>query len=362
MAQQNIVFIVGAGASVGAGVPVMARFIEVMYDLFGSKDDHSGEYSTVFAAMSELRKVYANSFVDLNNLESVLSAFDMAQHVQSLGSFSKVDVAELYYKFVSMIVKTIELRTIFERSATNRLISEGSYLELVGQVIDGWEDKNRHADFITFNYDIALDSALIHTRRYRKAQQNLPNYGFGEQSDLPMLMKLHGSINWSASDDRIEPYSFLPDDFIRSGQRNSLTYRTTREGNSYVKRVSFSTRTDMSSILIVPPSYSKMYVNADLRSVWINAARSISRADVIVFIGYSVPLSDLMFRYLFSVATIDNDLIRRIIVLNPDKELHDTYKQFLGVNTSSRVDYIVDYFNDDGVNRMLKCIDLAFKT
>ena len=63
------VFILGAGASQRAGVPMMAEFLDRAERVFrGQMHEASRD---VFAAITELQGVYAKSYLDLDNIEAV---------------------------------------------------------------------------------------------------------------------------------------------------------------------------------------------------------------------------------------------------------------------------------------------------
>ena len=50
--------------------------------------------------------------------------------------------------------------------------------------------------------------------------------------------------------------------------------------------------------LIIPPTWQKVYDNPYLVSIWLRAERSLQKASKVIFIGYSLPDSDVHIKYL----------------------------------------------------------------
>ena len=86
----NTVFILGAGASVEAGGPVISNFLDKADDL--RRRDKTGNLSEVFddvfKAIADLRGVYEKADINRNNIEDLFSAIDA-------GSFSFVHALQL---------------------------------------------------------------------------------------------------------------------------------------------------------------------------------------------------------------------------------------------------------------------------
>lgn len=77
----NTVFILGAGASRDAGAPLMAGFLDDAYDLWKLRrvGKAANAFEKVFAAIADLQSVHSKSKLDLNNIETVFSALEMAR-------------------------------------------------------------------------------------------------------------------------------------------------------------------------------------------------------------------------------------------------------------------------------------------
>lgn len=340
MKKNNIVYVIGAGASVATGIPAMNSFVATMYEMFADSEDP--DYQNVFRALSDLRKVYSNSQLDLSNIESVLAAFDMGRLVKRLGRFQGDETKSIYRALVDMIVQTVEQNTRYDGELSNVTV-EGWYNRLVTDSLQSAEGSGAGCDFITLNYDVALDFALSRVQPI--------HYGHTEEIHKHMLLKLHGSINWSEEGDKIVVHGVTIDDILKAHQKDVLNYHANTSGRNRVSRILHTKRTDHSNTFIVPPSYSKHFQHQEMQAVWQHAARLLRTSDTIVFIGYSVPPSDLMVRYLFAVGTLENDRIKRVICLNPDESVKQVYRQFLGqhTNTDSIWKFITGRFDPDGL-------------
>ena len=76
----DVVFILGAGASKQAGAPLMANFLDVAHNLWklGKVKDAEESFKKVFEARAALQSVHSKSSLDIDNIESVFTAFEMA--------------------------------------------------------------------------------------------------------------------------------------------------------------------------------------------------------------------------------------------------------------------------------------------
>lgn len=92
---------------------------------------------------------------------------------------------------------------------------------------------------------------------------------------------------------------------------------------------------------IVPPTWNKTRYYKDLQSVWHHAAKELASAENIFVSGYSLPESDLFFRYLFALGTIGEARLRRFWVFDPDKDnvVENRFKLLLGPDTEDRFDF-----------------------
>ncbi len=165
---------------------------------------------------------------------------------------------------------------------------------------------SKAAHCITFNYDDLLDEALGTTLSWA------PDFGYGfpcrAASTLltlrydmhhiarMLLLKLHGSVNWRVA--LGQPRPFLTNSILHFGRWHSGSQGIGATDVEYLKDVEPFLDPEP---FIVPPVLSKadLSVHPVLARVWEVALSSLKQATSVVFIGYSMPLTDVSTGFLF---------------------------------------------------------------
>ena len=101
------VFILGAGASKEDGAPVMDEFLDTAHKLKDVKETKD-DFDRVFNAINTLRNTHYKSYVDVDNIEEVFGAFEMARLIGRLGSYNLEEIAKIQTSIKKVIVKTLE--------------------------------------------------------------------------------------------------------------------------------------------------------------------------------------------------------------------------------------------------------------
>lgn len=171
-------------------------------------------------------------------------------------------------------------------------------------------------DCITFNYDDVLDEALWHSSRIPSwlASDWSPSAGYGFfcrpsevcVRDTPVSMhpttmglyKLHGSLNWRVKKGQPRPYGvdailhheqwWQQQGIADSAGGNKIALHVL---DAYLEPEPF----------IVPPVLAKadLVEHPVLRVVWGKAAATLRDVERLVFVGYSLPLTDIAAATLF---------------------------------------------------------------
>jgi hypothetical protein len=110
------VFILGAGASAQVGAPVMNNFLGVAETLMrgnriegGRAGRNNNAFQKVFKAIDALGRVFEKSVIDLRNVESVFTTFEMAQILGTLKAFEgHGQTNELLEDLKTLIVATLD--------------------------------------------------------------------------------------------------------------------------------------------------------------------------------------------------------------------------------------------------------------
>ncbi len=321
-------FILGAGASVHAGAPLMCNFLDRARKLITADREcrYAKEFKRVFEAMSDLQAVHSKSALDIVNLESVLSAFEMAT---LLGV--QPGSTELLSSITRLIAWTLNEST--QLPLRQYKPTPSPYYSEFAELIEGLK-KRAGGDsccIITFNYDLALDFALWH-------HQLQPDYVLGENASgqfrVPLL-KLHGSVNWGRCPtcQKIIAGDFRAADEVMVGEH---MYKFPMLEDMGIRCCDDVLK---AGCVIVPPTWNKSEYRSGIPQVWRRAALELATASTIVVSGYSLPESDLFFRYLYGLGTVGKTLLERFWVFDPSQDVADRFRSLLGPGALARFQF-----------------------
>lgn len=203
-----------------------------------------------------------------------------------------------------------------------------SRIDLAKEKVDR-DSLGRFADYclrtratcITFNYDDVLDRAVWEAA-LRHSPDNPykhwgPDGGYGffckpstaciqsegnRHLDVTrlLILKLHGSLNWRIRKGFSPPYSVDAivhhEEWFQPQFGGKLSY----ENESTIKKLILNHIRHES--FIVPPVLTKLSLVQQpiLRLVWLHAYEALADADEVVFIGYSMPITDIAASFLFA--------------------------------------------------------------
>ncbi len=334
----QVVFILGAGASVHAGVPVMDSFygealrLKRRGDINKADEEH---FANIIYAYESLRRLYSNFVLEpkLSNIETIYGIIEMGNLIKIFPDLkTDEEITKLKTSINKFIVRTLELKTKFALTKNKEVISPVAYNDLVNLIIRLEEiNPSVSCSILTFNYDIALDFIL-----YREFGDNV-NYCLDKHNNKKgfKLIKLHGSINWGLCQKckEINPISATRILHERMYQQAKRMYVFPIQISSLLKKsicLKCSKKEISDLPLIVPPTWNKTEYHVHLTNVWWHAARELSTAEVIIIIGYSLPESDLFFKYLLSLGGIDFQGLTDFIVIDKIDKVIDKYYKLLG--------------------------------
>jgi hypothetical protein len=327
------VFILGAGASKQAGAPLMSEFVARARDLESRSGDDGPYFKKVFRAIRDLRQLYFKSYVDPKNIEDIFGAFEMGRLIGRFGDYPTQEIDALVVAIKRVIVKTLELSIVFSRHGEVIMPAHPypDFISIVKALTA--RDGDSACSILTFNYDIAIDFGLY-------LRNMAMDYCLTGSSSTPglKLLKLHGSVNWGKCSGcgSVVPWQIA--DFVKEnpygppepGGRFILRIGSNLGGRPHECRGALSIEP-----LLVPPTWNKTEYHGQLSRVWKDAAQELSEAENIFVIGYSLPESDLFFKYLFALGTIGDVELRRLWVVNPDEALKARYDAIVGPGIES---------------------------
>lgn len=322
------VFILGAGASVEAGIPAMADFLDRAQDLRDSNllnEEEKKSFSNIFQAIRTLKGVSFHTDLDLNNLEVVFGLFDMGRILGKMGNYNANEIDQLYEDLIKVIGITIDLCTVVRTHNDGSQSIPGPYPSFVQLLKNNFVNNDRlMASIVSFNYDLALDFAM-------HCEGIIPRYYVNEQNNKGniSLLKLHGSLNWGEGNrGQVEPLNMksLLGNGCLDGPFSESRLIVSRKFIAGMPFNGYSIRGPM----IVPPTWNKAEHRYNVGAVWQEAVNVIAEARAIYVVGYSLPETDMFFRYLFSLAAHSDTSIKRFWVFDPFPSIKNRYTNMLG--------------------------------
>jgi hypothetical protein len=349
------VYILGAGFSAGAGAPVMWNFIEQAKLLredprLDLAAEDSRAFGRVFKRLAELRVAQSKMATDIDNIEHLFSLLDM--DIEFGGNTKRELRQDLTFLILRTLEKTMRLENLpkfgfglsikrEEGVGRTNLPAVVNYVEVFSALASrrwlsgpfGIPESGRCQDtIITMNYDCLVDDSLTGIGVPREL--NLCKYKMS-------LLKLHGSANWFRCD---------------SGK---CAGKVIIAGGTPAKRLEYfygqlCPQCGLNEVqpIIVPPTWAKGGQSGVLRSVWAEALRALREAGRIFIIGYSMPSTDAFFRYMLALALASNEVLDKVIVVNPSSEAQVTFEKLFQLQFRSRKltpakttvhDYIASY-------------------
>jgi NAD-dependent SIR2 family protein deacetylase len=344
----NTVFILGAGASKEACAPLMNEFLDVSENLLKAGDLGAAQISfkNVFDAIGNLQLVHSKAQLDIQNIESIFAAFEMAKTLDSFPGQSPDNIDNLIKSLKIVIVETLQ-RTIRLEKSKGSVKPPETYARFTDMLVHlkGSAIPNHSVSVITFNYDMALDYALhFHRINY--------DYSIEESNkdDAIPILKLHGSLNWAhcSQCDKVIPVNLK--DYFNKGNISfdipQIKDAILDIGTKLDKFEHCGLNLDKEPVL-VPPTWHKEDYYRTISNVWRRAASELSEAENIFVIGYSLPKSDAFFRYLYALGTVSQTLLKRFWVFNPDDsgEVKSRFEDLLGPGAKARFRYFTEKFS-----------------
>jgi hypothetical protein len=363
----KIAFILGAGASVHCGAPLMGDFLDVANDLFwrGRVSKQKESFECIFDVIGKMQAVHSKAQLDLKNIEAIFTALELGKVIKRVvPEITKPkDIEKRIVALKEVIVATLEktisfpiigetVGTSFQKWEEPKVVAPRQYRKFADMVKLLRNAKHaRDSTIITFNYDIALDFAL--------SEKSLgPNYVVDsnpnlDESEQVKLLKLHGSLNWASEGSRKHSVKrIIPlhvDEYVtryvKSSSSQKIGETTTFSVGARLQNHFESLPQPISvdaSPVIVPPSWNKADYHHALSDVWSAAADALSEAEYIFVIGYSLPDTDSFFKHLYALGSVGHAPLKKFAVFNPDKLGGATDRRFqalLGPGALQRYEY-----------------------
>lgn len=363
VATRNL-FVVGAGFSFYAGLPLTNDFTDALLDLGANSGKRNKEL------VQFLRKFVARTFDHAESaaakywptLEDLFTCIDLsANSGHHLGPESAPKVLRTTRR--ALIVRTI--RMLRERYSRAREAKDARWRELEAMLAT--VDVERSA-FISMNWDTVVEEGLARTQGTRGVEYGCDEISvrFASKAVKPRrvfgksirVVKLHGSINWLYCDNcralfwfepkqslKIASQLFSRDDWaIVAGAANLKTRTAVYRPCPECGAAGLGTR-------LATFSFRKALDFPMFHKGWLFAERLLHEAENWIFIGYSLPPADYEFKYLLKRVELARRERPKILVISggSDPEVveatYNNYQRLFG-RQISRSKHRLSFFGD----------------
>ncbi len=209
--------------------------------------------------------------------------------------------------------------------------------------------KNR---IITFNYDTIVEEYLLkrfkRTELYfdqiRTEKTNSSRRRPDGKKEYPLLVKLHGSINWRIR--RQDLNNILDSNIPEENKSNTNTYNT--KGCYFINTITESDSVpspeDDEAPCIIPPLPQKPITNISIfRYLWTYAYEYLHECKELIICGYSLPDTDTLAVSMFS--NFSNKNLEKITIIDPNPMVIKKWKDLFTrkqINEKLRWEYYDD--------------------
>ncbi len=331
------VLVLGAGFSFDAGIPLLSKFVDSMWeysvrgkngiDLLVPKDKEI--LQKALEIRRELDGYHGRVAFDDRNLEDLLSM--LAFNVLGGG---RSDSNKLM-TFTNALSTTIELSCNVKHpgypvNQQFKAISEGNeiYRRFWKGLFEWCRKGNTIPTIITCNYDLVLERSLFQVlinTLYNGFDKKVPfyavtfdyhykyfppehylikytTYGFDEEKKGTKLEKIQTLENISNN---------INIDILKlHGSLNFPKNKKHQESNS------LSLTNILDDPYILPPVSNKRS-NSDSEEIWKIALQRLREAKNVVFVGYSLPKTDMYMQYFLKAALGPNQELNKVFIFDP---------------------------------------------
>ena len=365
------VIIVGAGASVDAGVPVLRNFVDTMWEIairgrIGDKvleDSDKEIFKRAMAVRDDLNEYHGRAAFDDRNIEDILSLLTFNQMAGGRGT--RTDIPSI----TKAIARTIELTCKVRHSGSlNSVQQEGS--DIYRRF---WRGFVRHVDslkrqlpaIISFNYD------LVFERSFLQSFVGMDYSPFDESKPFP-FDRVSIDYHYDQLDDHqysrkfvsFRGASMVPKQGVRlvreipASDRRALSIPilklhgsvnfpqpASRKRESSASKAIDPDFTDLPRALddpyILPPIFNK--TSSGPTVMWKEALNQLREAKNVTIVGYSLPRTDIYMQYFLKSALGPNLNLNKITVFNPllynegRQEMEDRYASCFAPQLRNRI-------------------------
>lgn len=268
------VYILGAGCSCEDGTPLVNDFFPRIEELLKTElKDH--QEITNFKQIVELKKKLFNDF----NIEEFFSIIDF--YISMAIDFQPYNLKSIREGLIYLISRTI-------KHSLADVTKSSNYKEFYTKLITGDDI------IISLNWDLLLDNIRdgvnygVGFLRYDIEDRNHNRILVADVNEKIKILKLHGSLNFlGCTKCPARFFSYKSKALVVVDEKRKCP--NCKEG-------------DLRILLIPPTTFKNLNNFEQLKEIWGEAFNKLVYCDKIRFVGYSLPIADVDFKYLLKAA------------------------------------------------------------
>ena len=328
------VFILGAGFSAAAGIPMTGPLLSLAMNRF--REESPGLWSRVYRYVRACFGLDGEPDYERLSLAEICTFLHYVELREHAGGERWSDAGSRE----NLALRYFIAKTVVERTPIGSSIP-AVYLRFAKQLLES-------DVVISFNWDYLLEAALL--------QLGL-GYSYSFEDKAVPLAKLHGSVDWRLGLPDVPSLSWEPIGF--SDGLTQTPIHSSRELSS-LSTWHGRGRGPLGEIqpLIVLPGYGKAFDVRHLAWLWYKPEFAFGGTRDIFIVGLSLSRDDFIVRSLFLhnlpyVTDMSGVPGRSIHIINPDPATRDNYGFLLGLPF---VRFVCEPFSEAHVAIMEKCL------
>lgn len=360
----DTVFVFGAGCSFDAGIPLLKDFVQTMWEIAikGKSDDYflsdtdKEIFSNAIKVRDEIDSYHGRANFDDRNIEDILSILSF-----NLYEGKKIDRDRLAY-IIKAIERTIEITCSVKHSGVfGKQEKHGSeiYRQFWRSIFFNNSFTTEIPTIITFNYDLVLERSLFQVLNGLIDNDNEPSI-IDNQINIKYFYDFIEGVSFKLENAKYRNFLSEWDDGIKlvecayNSQQGSTIELLKLHGSLNFP----NTKNNIESIVknaespfILPPVYNKTNTTKG-KGIWKVALERLRNAKNIVFVGYSLPQTDIYMQYFLKSSLGPNINLNKLFVFDPvigrdqqkGNNLKDRFRKCFNEQFYNRIDFIPNSF------------------
>ncbi len=321
---EKVVYILGAGFSAPLGLPVISNFLERAKNMYFSDTEKYKYFKDIFDKIKNMAAVKNYYDSDQTNIEELFSLLEMERVI------GKINMNISFDQFICDVIKYY----------TPPINAKGTFNA-------NWQDQIFSSSEIWPHYafwTLSLFNCEAHIKEFTP-QKNTLRFTNGID---PQIKYSIVTLNYDLVLENICSYvneSFEIDNLDISFDKSNLSINS----KPCLSKLHGSAEDGK----IIPPTWNKGLRQTHLLDSWELAYSSLSEANYIRILGYSLPEGDSYIKYLLKSAVLNSEHLKKIdiVCLDPDNEVRKRYDSFISSKQKSffnqKIEVYLNYIKEE---------------